>query len=92
MVSKVKTHYHKRTHKYGIEIPKSVKDVLNLDPQSGTYFLREAIAKETNNFMPAFKFRKEDQVPSGYTNIDCHMLFDINSTLQVRIASWRADI
>jgi Reverse transcriptase (RNA-dependent DNA polymerase) len=33
------------------------------------------------NGMPAFKFRDDDQVPPGYTKIDCHMVFDIKVDL-----------
>jgi Reverse transcriptase (RNA-dependent DNA polymerase) len=80
-LSKVKTRYWKRTHKFGIEMPKSVKDALTLDAQAGTTLWRDAIAKEMKNVMPAFKFRDDDVIPPGYTKIDCHMVFDIKADL-----------
>jgi hypothetical protein len=81
IISKVKTRYWKRTHKFGIAMPKSVKDALALDAESGTSSWREAIAKEMKNVMPAFRFRDDDIVPPGYTKIDCHMVFDIKVDL-----------
>jgi Reverse transcriptase (RNA-dependent DNA polymerase) len=80
-VCKVKTRYWKRTHKYGIEMPKSVKQALAIDARTGTSFWREAIAKEMKNVKPAFSFRDDDRVPNGYKKIDCHMVFDIKVDL-----------
>jgi hypothetical protein len=80
-LSKLKTRYWKRTQKFGIEMPKSVKDELTLDAQAGTTLWRDAIAKEMKNVMPAVKFRDDNVVPPGYTKIDCHMVFDIKADL-----------
>ena len=80
-IGKVKTRYWKRTHKYGIELPKSVKDALAIDAETGTTFWRDAIAKEMKNVSPAFEFRDDDVIPPGYTKIDCHMIFDIKVDL-----------
>jgi hypothetical protein len=38
MIKKVKSRYWKRTHKYGIELPKSVKEALAVDANTGTTF------------------------------------------------------
>jgi hypothetical protein len=80
-ISKVKTRYWKRTHKYGIEIPKSVKEALAIDEETGTTYWRDAIAKEMRNVSPAFEFRDDDVMPPGYKHIDCHMIFDIKIDL-----------
>jgi hypothetical protein len=80
-IKKVKTRYWKRTHKFGIEMPKSVKDALAIDERSGTNFWRLAIEKEMRNVMPAFEFKNDDIVPIGYKRIDCHMIFDIKTDL-----------
>jgi hypothetical protein len=45
-VMKVKTRYHKRTHKYGIELPKTVKDALDIDARNGNTLWIEAIAND----------------------------------------------
>jgi hypothetical protein len=80
-VCKIKTRYWKQTHKYGIELPKSVRQGLAIDARTGTTFWRDAIAKEMKNVMPAFSFRDDDTVPTGYKKIDCHMVFDIKIDL-----------
>ena len=36
IIRKVKSRYWKRTHKYGVELPKSVKEVLAIDARTGT--------------------------------------------------------
>jgi Reverse transcriptase (RNA-dependent DNA polymerase) len=33
------------------------------------------------NVMPAFEFRDDDKVPTGYKKIDCHMIFDVKVDL-----------
>jgi hypothetical protein len=58
-LSKLKTRYWKRTHKFGIEMPKSVKDALILDAQAGTTLWRDAIAKEMKNVMPTMSYPQD---------------------------------
>jgi hypothetical protein len=80
MVSKLKkskTKYWHRSHKYGIELPKSVKEALAIDAKTGTTFWRDAIKKEMKNVSPAFQFIDGDILPVGYKHIPCHMIFDI---------------
>jgi hypothetical protein len=53
-IMKVKSCYHVRTHKFGIEIPKTVKHALEIDSETGTDFWRRAIERETKNVFPEF--------------------------------------
>jgi hypothetical protein len=46
IVSKVKSRYWKTTHKFGIRLPKSVKEALEIDRMTNTDFWRKAINKE----------------------------------------------
>ena len=73
--------YWKHTHKYGLELPKMVKEALEIDWQMGTDFWRKAIEKEMKNVMPAFQFTEDGKIPIGYKHIDCHMIFDIKMDL-----------
>ena len=82
IIKKVKTRYWKRTHKFGIELPHSVKEALAIDARTGTTFWRDAIEKEMANVMIAFEFDDDDKVPPGHKKIECHMIFDIKSSLQ----------
>jgi hypothetical protein len=56
IIQKVRTWYWKCTHKYGVELPKSVKQALAIDRNMGTSFWKDAIEKEMKNVLPAFEF------------------------------------
>jgi hypothetical protein len=45
----------KRTHKFGIELPKTVKEALELDKKNGNTFWADTIAKEMKDVCIAFK-------------------------------------
>jgi hypothetical protein len=81
IIKKVKSRYWKHTHKFGIELPKSVAEALRVDRNTGTDFWRKAVDKEMKNFMPAFEFCDDNQVPMGYKHRDCHMIFDVKLDL-----------
>jgi hypothetical protein len=89
-LSKSKTKYWSRTHKYGIELPKSVEQALAIDSRLGTTYWRDAINKEMRNVLPAFKFNDDDKVPVGHKFIKCHMTFDIKMVGLVRKARFVA--
>jgi hypothetical protein len=55
MIKKVKSQYWKRTHKYGIELPKSVNEAIAVDANTGTTFWKDAIEMELQNVMPTFE-------------------------------------
>lgn len=86
IICKVKSRYWSRTHKYGVELPKTVLEALAIDKRTGTTFWRDAIAKEMKNVMIAFEFRDDDKVPIGYQQIMCHMIFDVKMVGLVRKA------
>jgi hypothetical protein len=81
IIKKVKSRYWKRTHKYGIELPHSVKEALAIDRRTGTTFWRDAIDKEMTNVLMAFEYLENGKPPPGFTQIKCNMIFDIKSTL-----------
>jgi hypothetical protein len=81
ILKKVKSRYWKRTHKYGIRLPKSVDDALRIDKETATTFWKDAIEKEMKNVGVAFEFRIDDVMPVGYKHIDCHMIFDVKIDL-----------
>jgi len=81
IIKKVKSRYWKRTHKYAVELPKSVDEAYAIDRATGTTFWADAIAKEMRNVSMAFKFLDDDKMPPGYKHIDCHMIFDVKSDL-----------
>ena len=46
IISKVKSHYWWTTHKFGIKLPHSLKEALEINWQTGTDFWWQAINKE----------------------------------------------
>lgn len=78
IIAKVKSRYWKRTHKYGIQVPKTVEEALRIDKETNTTLWETAIKKEMKNVMTAFKILEEDEnVPVGSQLINCHMIFDV---------------
>ena len=81
IIKKVKTKYWDKRIKYGIAMPKSVKEALEIDEMTGTTFWRDAIEKEMKNVAVAFEFIDGVVVPPGYQQIPCHMIFDVKLDL-----------
>jgi len=70
--------YHKCTHKFGIEIPKTVEEAYALDKATGTTFWHDPIEKEMKNVHVAFDVRADGGAPPpDHQFICCHMSFDI---------------
>ncbi len=67
-----------RTHKFGIEVPKTVKEAFDLDRKNGNTLWADAIAKETKEVCIAFNILPDGHsAPIGYQKIPCHMIFDM---------------
>jgi hypothetical protein len=78
LVRKWTTRYIKRTHKFGIEVPKTVKEALALDWKNGNTLWVDAIAKEMKEVCIAFSILPDGHsTPIGYQKISCHMIFDV---------------
>lgn len=80
-VKKIHTRYLKTTHKYGIEVPHTVEEALEIDRRTGTDYWRKAIEKEMKNVGMAFEFPADGKVPPGYKKIPCHWVFTIKPDL-----------
>jgi hypothetical protein len=78
IIGSINSPYHKRTHKFGIEIPKTVKRALEIDKETNTDFWEKATLKEMKHVRPAFRILEdEDVIPIGSQWIPCHIIFDI---------------
>jgi hypothetical protein len=78
LVCKWTTCYLKRTHKIGIEVPRTVKEALALDCTNGNTLWVDAIAKEMKEVCTAFNIIPGGHsLPIGYQKIPCHMIFDV---------------
>eukprot|EP00804_Cyclotella_cryptica_P023948 CCRYP_010054-RA/>CCRYP_010054-RA protein AED:0.31 eAED:0.32 QI:0/0/0/1/0.5/0.33/3/0/420 len=70
--------YHKRTHKYGIELRKTVEEAYAIDRATGTTFWHDAIEKEMNNVRVSFDVLADGVAPpADHWYIHCHLIFDI---------------
>jgi hypothetical protein len=78
IIAAVINRYHKQTHKFGIEVPKSWDDCVRLDKYNDNTLWQNAVRKEMNNVRIAFKILNgEESVPPTYHEIRCHMIFDV---------------
>jgi len=84
IISAVNQRYIKRTHKFGIEIPKTVKRAYEIDKENGNTFWTDAIEKEMRNVRIAFKITDREDIPNGYQEIECHMIFDVKMEANFR--------
>ena len=78
IISKIKSKYWQRTHKYGIRIPKSVKEAIKLDNENGNNLWWDSLMAEMKNVRIAFEVyegKMEDLV--GYQKVRCHVIWDI---------------
>jgi hypothetical protein len=82
IIAKVKSKYWQRTHKFGIRIPKSIKEALKIDAENGHTLWRDTITLEMANVRVAFEEYEgeltQDGEPNGYVN-----------TYGVRREAWR---
>ena len=78
IIAAVNKRYHKKTHKFGFEIPKTVERARAIDLENGNTLWQDAIAKEMKNVRVAFKILNPGQEPPpAHQFMKCHMIFDI---------------
>jgi len=87
IIAKVKSRYWTTTHKYGVKLPHSVEEALEIDRLTGTDYWAKAIAKENKKVKVswhALHHLTPEQVRTGqaheligYQEIKCHMVFDV---------------
>ena len=76
-MSKVKARGHV-SHKYGVQVPRTVQQAYNIDEKNGNTVWTKAIDKEISNVGIAFNIleRGEDP-PMGYMKVTGHLIFDV---------------
>ena len=78
ILQKIKSKYWARTHKYGIRVPKSIKEAMEIDRGNGNTLWMDAVRLEMQNVRIAFE--EYDGDPNslvGYTQITGHIVFDV---------------
>ena len=80
LVKRINARYLNKTHKFVIEVPKSVAQAYTLDKKNGNNLWENAIAKDMKDVRPTFKKLEDGEiVPIGYQRVNCHMIFDIKT-------------
>jgi hypothetical protein len=70
--------YLKKSFKFGIEVPTTVRQAKELDSRNGNMLWTDAIVVEMGNVHRAFWIADDGEaVPIGYQRIRCHFIFDI---------------
>ena len=82
IIAKVNSRFKKKNIKFGIEVPSSVEEALELDRRNGNDHWGRAIKKEMDAVEVAFKFKGiGEKAPPGYKKITCHIIFDVKFDL-----------
>ena len=95
VISKLKKHYARMTHKFGVELPHSIQAAFNIDKKTGTDYWFKVIRHELEKLQVALEI--DDKIDPqairlgaacseyvGYKEIRCHWVFDIKMDLTRR--------
>ena len=83
MVNKTKSRIRKGNTKFGITIPTTVREALELDRQNGNTYWQDAIAKEYRDINIASKLLGDgERIPPTYQKITCHLIFEVKFDLR----------
>ena len=78
ILSVVNKRYHKRMHKFGVKLPKTLKRALEIDQETGTTYSHDALKLEMKNVEVAFDIKDDDyHIPPAFQCIVCNLIFDI---------------
>jgi hypothetical protein len=70
--------YHKRNHKFGIAVPKTWDDCIQLDKENSNYIWQDKVINEIKNVRISFKIiNGNEAIPPTYQQITCHMIFTV---------------
>eukprot|EP00978_Attheya_sp_CCMP212_P008877 scaffold20848_cov68-Attheya_sp.AAC.1 len=78
IISKVKSKYWARTHKYGIRAPKNIKEAKEIDLENGDTLWMDSVRLEMKNVRIAFEeYDGNPEELIGYKEITGHLVFDV---------------
>ena len=77
-ISKLKSKYWQRSHKYGIRIPKTMEEAERFDLENGDTLWMDSIRLEMRNNRIAFELHEGDASQLiGFKEITGHLVFDV---------------
>ena len=69
--------------KFGTNAPATEEEAVTFDTENGDNLWQDAINKEIANSKIAFEVLEEaERAPVGYTQIMCHLIFDVKIDLK----------
>ena len=75
-IKKQQTIYLKKSHKFGIELPKAVEQVYALDAKNSNTLWADALSKELENDRVTFKVLPDGKpLPTGHKTMPCNVVF-----------------
>ena len=78
LIKLTKSKHIRRGYKFGIRMPTSVKEALEIDRQNKNTLWYDAIMKEMKNVRVAFDIKeRKTKPPPGYKHVNLMMIFDI---------------
>jgi hypothetical protein len=78
IVSAVNSWVKRTSHKYGIEVPTSVKNVIEVDRKNKNSLWADALKKEMGNVCVVFEILGQNaKVPPGWFKASGHIIFDV---------------
>ena len=81
----------KNNVKYGVQVPRTLKEARRLDKENGNDLWEKAYKKERKNVGIAFRILAEgERAPAGYTKSSGHLIFDVKMDF-TRKARWVKD-
>jgi hypothetical protein len=87
----VNSRLRKTSHKYGIKLPRSVKEAVEIDRKNGNLFWADALTKEMGNVCVAFEILgPNEHAPKGWHKASGHVVFNVKMDF-TRKARWVKD-
>ena len=89
IIKKPKSKYWQRTHKFGIQIPKSVKESFAIDRENGNSYWHDATRQEMPKIIDSVEeYNSNTDKLIGYQEITGHMIFVIKFSENFRQKAW----
>jgi hypothetical protein len=78
IIAAVNSRIAKKTHTFGIRVPKDIAEANAIDKDNGNALWYDAVQKEMKNVMIVFDVMKPDRhLLVGYKHLPCHMIWDV---------------
>ena len=91
IIKSVNSRVRNKTHKYGIEVPRTFAEAMALDAKNGNDLWRKAYLKEMGQVNVAFEYlARGERAPEGWKKASGHIIWDVKMDF-TRKARWVKD-